>query len=130
MKETMMLLDRARRALPQKSNYALAKALETSQSDLNKVLAGEHGLSLKSLVRLSEITQLPLIDVLAITQEEIAKTPVNKTFWGRRSPRIPTASAIAALALAVVGIAQSARAHTVNTLSTNATTYTLCEVSI
>lgn len=103
MRETLLLLDRVRRALPNKSNYALAKALEMGQSDLNKVMAGKHGLPLKALVRIHEITQIPLLDVIAITQEEIAKTPPNKAFWGRRSPRASTAAAIAALAFLAVG---------------------------
>jgi malate/lactate dehydrogenase len=125
VRETLMLLDRVRRALPNKSNYALAKALGTSQSDLNKVLAGVHGLGLKSLVRASEITGVPLIDVIAITQEEIAKTPSNKAFWGQRSPRSSTTVAFAAVAFAVVGLMQDA--HAVNIISKNLTTYTLCE---
>jgi malate/lactate dehydrogenase len=111
MRETLLLLDRVRRALPSKSNYALAKALGTSQSDLNRVMTGEHGLGLKSLVRIAEITEIPLIDVLAITQEEIAKTPGNKAFWGQRSPRASKTVAVTALAFAAFGlVVQDARA--------------------
>jgi hypothetical protein len=113
MSETLKLLDRVRRALPAKSNYAMAKALQTSQSDLNKVLAGKHGLSLKSLVRVAEITGIPLLDVISITQEEIAKTPANKAFWGQRSPRVSTTAAVAALAFFVVGgLTMEGRAQT------------------
>ena len=128
MQQTLMLLERVRRTLPTKSNYALSKALGITQSDLNRTLAAKNGLSIKALVRVSEITQVPLIDVLAMTQEEIAKTPANKAFWGQRSPRASTTAAVAALAFLVVGrLGHGAPVNTVEILSKNLTTYTLCE---
>jgi len=99
-----------------------------SQSDLAKILAGKHALGMKACVRVAELTQVPLLDVIALTQEDVAKTPKNKAFWSRRSPRISAATALAAVALIAAGARTDAKASsTVQNTSRDLTTYTLCE---
>lgn len=129
MENTMRLIARLRARLESKSNYAVAKALEMDQSSFNKVLNGKMGLGPKAVIKLSEMLNMDAGDVLVLTQEDVAKTPKNKEFWSRRSPRITASVAVATLAFGLAVITgQDARSATVYKNSCDATRYTLCEV--
>ena len=100
MPNTLNLIEQVRARLPRQTDYAVAKTLEMSQSNLTRVLAGKSGLGPKAVVRLAEILHRDLRDVLTLVEEDKAKTPKDREFWERRSPRISAAVAIAFMALA------------------------------
>jgi len=47
MPNTLALIEKVRRRVPRETDYAVAKALELSQSNLTRVLAGKCGLGTK-----------------------------------------------------------------------------------
>jgi plasmid maintenance system antidote protein VapI len=127
MTNTLHLIERLRRTLPRPTNYALAKALGLSQTTIKNVLAGKHGLGPKPVIRLAELLQIDARDVLVLIEQDKARTPEDKEFWGRRSPRITASIALAAaLALAGTSKVTSAIAGQINSLTL--TRYTLCAV--
>jgi hypothetical protein len=126
---TYALLARLRRQLPTHTDYALSKALGLSQTTLKHVLAGKHGLGPKPVIRLAEQLRMDRGDVLVLIEEDKAKTPEDKEFWGRRSPRISAAGAVAALALSSAWLTSSAKALDIYPVI-DFTSYTLCEVRI
>ena len=132
MPVTLNLIEQVRARTEKHTDYAVAKALGMSQSNLARVLCGKGTLGEKAAVRVSEILQRDLLDVLAMIREETAKTEAEKQFWERRSPRISAAVAIAFVAI-VAGLgligshpanAATLYGHTVLALPI----YTLCEV--
>jgi hypothetical protein len=88
MPNTLNLIEQVRRQVPRHTDYAVAKALEMNQSNLARVLVGKQGLGPKAVVRVAEILQRDLRDVLCLVEEDKAKTPKEREFWERRSPRI------------------------------------------
>jgi predicted benzoate:H+ symporter BenE len=76
---------------------------------------GKHGLGPKAVVRVAEILQRDLRDVLCLVEEDKAKTPKEREFWERRSPRI-SATVLTAVMGIVAGLGlianHSANAHT------------------
>jgi hypothetical protein len=129
MPNTHHLLDQVRIRVPNGTDYAIAKALQMNQSNLQRVFAGKAGLGLKAAVRVSEILSRDLKDILVLIEEDKAKSKRDKEFWERRSPRITAAIAIATLALGVAVTTTKTSAsildnHTVLT----AHNYTLCEL--
>jgi hypothetical protein len=86
MPNTLNLLEEVRRRVPRGTDYAVAKALEMDQSHLAKVLCGKAGLGPIPVVRVSEILQRDLKDVLVLVEEDKAKTRKQREFWERRSP--------------------------------------------
>jgi hypothetical protein len=74
MPNTLNLIAQVRRRVPRETDYAVAKALEMSQSNLTRVLAGKSGLGPKAAIRVSEILQRDLRDVLVLIEEDKAKT--------------------------------------------------------
>lgn len=98
MDATHRLIERVRSALPTHSNYAVAKALQMPQHQLSDVLKKKYGLGPKAVIRISEILQIDVRDVLVLIEEDKARTPDDKEFWGRRSPRVSAALAFAGLA--------------------------------
>jgi hypothetical protein len=128
MTNTEHLLERVRVRIGKSSKYALAKALEMTPSQLNDILKGKHGLGSKAVVRVAELTGIPTHDVLVLVNEDKAKSPEDKEFWSRRSPRITASLAIAALAFGLAGKWQDAQAGQLTSL--NLTRYRLCVVSL
>jgi hypothetical protein len=102
MPNTDRLLEQVRRVVPRHTDYAIAKALEMNQSDLGRVMCGKQGLGVKAAVRISELLQRDLRDVIVLIEEDKATRPKDIDFWSARSPRITAAVAIAALAVAAV----------------------------
>jgi hypothetical protein len=99
------------------------------QSTLARVLAGKQGLGPKAVVRVSEILQRDLRDVLVLVEEDKAVRPKDREFWERRSPRITAAIAIAVLALAAAVRIPSASAGLYNHTASSFPCYTLCVVA-
>jgi hypothetical protein len=100
MPNTLNLIEQIRRQVPHHTDYAVAKALEMQQSHLARVMAGKAGLGTKAAVRVSELLQRDLRDVIILIEEDKAKTAKDRAFWERRSPRITAAVATAFMALA------------------------------
>ena len=130
MQATLSLIEQVRRKLPTHTNYAISKALNMPQSQLTNVLRGKYGLGNKAVMRIAEILGRDVRDVLVLIEEDKAKTEDDREFWGRRSPRISAASAVAALALFAAGLGKDAQAATGWNHSHGLTTYTLYEVRL
>lgn len=134
MPVTLNLIEQVRARTEKQTDYAVAKALEMSQSNLARVLCGKGTLGEKAAVRVSEILQRDLLDILAMIREETAKSESEKRFWERRSPRISATVAIAFMAIvAGVGLigshpanATSLYKHTVLVIPI----YTLCALGL
>jgi hypothetical protein len=132
MPNTQLLLEQVRRRCPRETDYAVAKALEMNQSNLQRVLCGKAGLGPKAVVRVSEILQRDLKDVLVLIEEDKAKTAKDKEFWERRSPRITAALFTAILAVAA-GFGGALNHHLdykalYRGTALSSPLYTLCEV--
>jgi hypothetical protein len=130
MPNTLNLIEQVRRHVPRHTDYAIAKALEMDQSHLAKVIAGKAGLGPIPVVRLSEILQRDLRDVLVLVEEDKAKTRKQREFWGRRSPRIVAAIALAVLAFGAATITTTRALGTGVISSADFNSYTLCVVLI
>jgi hypothetical protein len=134
MPNTLNLLEQVRARVPKHTDYAVAKALEMDQSHLAKVLCGKAGLGPIPVVRVSEILQRDLKDVLVLIEEDKAKTRKQREFWERRSPRIT--AAILTTILAVAAGFQQGLTHYMETNPLDAHPvgtspfYTLCVVAI
>jgi len=128
MPNTLNLIEQVRRRVPRETDYAVAKALEMQQSTLARVLAGKQGLGPKAVVRVSEILQRDLRDILVLVEEDKAVRPKDREFWERRSPRITAAIAVAVLALAAAVRIPSASMGLYNRTASSFPFYTLCEV--
>ena len=100
MPNTLNLIEQVRHRVPKHTDYAVAKALEMDQSNLQRVMAGKQGLGPKAIIRLSEVLQRDLRDMLVLVEEDKAKSAKDREFWERRSPRIAAAVATAFMALA------------------------------
>jgi transcriptional regulator with XRE-family HTH domain len=116
MPNTLNLIEQVRRRVPRPTDYAVAKALEMSQSNLTRVLAGKSGLGVKAAVRISEVLQRDLRDVLCLVEEDKAKSAKEREFWERRSPRI-TATILTAILGVVAGLGLIGN-HTANANTT------------
>jgi hypothetical protein len=127
MPNTLQLIEQVRRRLPRETDYAVAKALEMQQSTLTKVLAGKQGLGPKAVIRVAELLQRDVRDVLVLVEEDKAVRPKDREFWGRRSPRITAVLAIAALAFLAAVTPKNANAMAVQPYSPTFPFYTLCE---
>lgn len=100
---TQNLIEQVRRRVPKGTDYAVAKALELNQSHLAKVLCGKSGIGPKAILRISEILQRDLRDILVLIEEEQAVRPKDKEFWEKRSPRI-TATILTSILGVVAGL--------------------------
>jgi hypothetical protein len=98
MPNTHALIEQVRARVPKHTDYAVAKALELHQSHLIKVLSGKSGIGPKAVIRIAEILQRDVRDVLVLVEEDKAVLPKDREFWSRRSPRITAVLALAALA--------------------------------
>jgi hypothetical protein len=113
MPNTLNLIEQVRRRVPHHTDYAVAKALEMQQGYLARVMAGKAGLGPKAVVRVSELLQRDIGDILKLVEEDKATTAKDREFWERRSPRITAAVAIAFMALAAtlgMGFSKTANA--------------------
>lgn len=132
MNNHQMLIEQVRRKTATKTNYAVAKALEIDQSQFIKVMAGKSTFGPKPVIRLAELLQRDVRDILVLIEEDKAKTPKDKEFWGRRSPRITASSVIAIVALLAAGI-KTGNVQAEGMYKTPVLTspvYTLCEVAL
>jgi hypothetical protein len=112
MPNTLHLLNQVRAQVPRHTDYAIAKALYMDQSQLQRVLAGKAGLGPKAVVRLSELLSRDVGDILVLVEEDKARRPKDREFWGARSPRITAAVATAALALGAAVTSKTVSAST------------------
>jgi Phage related protein len=128
MPNTLQLIEQVRRKVPRHTDYAVAKALEMGQSNFARVLVGKAGLGPKAVLRVSEILQRDVRDVLVLVEEDKAKTPKERAFWERRSPRITATIALAILAFGIAVTTTSRSTEAVHPYSLGFPFYTLCEL--
>jgi hypothetical protein len=133
MPATLAFLEQVRRTTPTKTDYAIAKALGIQQSHLRRIMIGEVGLGPKQIIRVSEILGKDLRDVFVLIEEDKARKPADREFWGKRSPRITATILTAVLGISVAAITTN-RVETRRSLDTHPvigfTCYTLCEVRV
>jgi hypothetical protein len=84
MPNTLDLIAQVRRKVPRNTDYGVAKALEMDQSYLARVLAGKAGLGPKAVMRLAELLERDVRDILVLVEVDKAKTERDRQFWGRR----------------------------------------------
>lgn len=130
MPNTLHLIEQVRRHVPRHTDYGIAKALEMDQSNLQRVLAGKQGLGPKAVIRLSEVLQRDVRDILVLVEEDRAKTPKDRDFWGRRSPRITATIALAILAFGLAVTTNLRAPEAVHAYSFGFPFYALCVVAV
>ena len=116
MPNTLNLIEQVRRRVPKHTDYAVSKALEMDQSGLARVLCGKAGLGPKAVIRISEILQRDVRDILVLVEEDKATTAKSREFWERRSPRIT--AAILTTILGVVAALGTIVNHAANAATT------------
>ena len=128
VRRTGLLINRLRRTLPRPTDYAVAKALDMSQSRLKRVIEGHANVGPKTAVLLSEKLQMSLDEVTAMIELDKAKTPEDTAFWERRAPRLTASVVVTAVAtLAALIIPGNAEAKGLYTITVDSqTAYTLC----
>lgn len=104
MNRSVELVERIRLTTAKRSDYATAKALGLSQSNLREVLKGKRGLGTESIVRASEILNAPLDQLLAEVEADRARTPEKKAFWAQRCPRLLPAVMVCGLSAGVTHV--------------------------
>lgn len=85
--DSKTLIERVRVFTERKTDYAVAKALEMTQTHLIRVKSGDMTLGPRAIVRVAEITGEPLSLILAIVEREKARSPAAVRFWEARLPR-------------------------------------------
>jgi predicted transcriptional regulator len=101
MTRSAAIAEKVRLTTKTQTDYATAKALGISQSNLKQVLDGRRGLGTESCVRAADILRASLDHLLAEVEAERARTPEKKAFWEQRLPRILPALATWGLAAGV-----------------------------
>lgn len=103
---TQKLLERVRGKVPKGTDYAIAKALEISQSYLSRLLDATSIPGPKVVTRISELLSMDHKTVTAYIEADRAEREKNerdREFWRMRIPRLLPAVGFA-LTLALAGI--------------------------
>lgn len=102
MTPSALIAEKVRATTETRTDYATARALGISQSNLKQVLMGTRNLGTEACVRAAELLSQPLSEVLAEVELSKAQTPEKKAFWEKRLPRILPAVAIWGIAAGVI----------------------------
>lgn len=94
MTPSIALAERIRDTTKTRTDYAVAKALGVTQTNLKQILEGKRGFGTEACVRAAEILRVPVEQVLAEIELPRARTAEKKAFWEKRLPRILPAMAI------------------------------------
>lgn len=81
MSNTLKLIERIRSTTETGTDYAIAKALGMTQSNLIEIKKGKRWPSLKSQIRIAELLKIDLKDVVALINEDKAKTDTERAHW-------------------------------------------------
>jgi transcriptional regulator with XRE-family HTH domain len=100
MTPSIALAEKVRERTQTKTDYAVAKALGISQSNLAKILEGKRGFGNEACFRAAEILGRDPKDIIAEVELHRAG-PDKKTFWEKRLPRLLPAVAIWGIAAGV-----------------------------
>lgn len=117
MNPSIVLVEKIRETTAKKTNYATAKALGISQSNLSQILLGERGLGVESCVRAAEILRVPVEHVIAEIFAHSAKTPEKRAFWEKRLPRVLPTLVIWASSVGVTLVTYEAMSSALTTAS-------------
>lgn len=89
MSNTLKLIERVRSTTERGTDYAVAKALRMPQSYLIEVKKGRRWPGQASQIAIAELLKMDLKDVMALVNEDKAKTPGEREYWrGLLSARI------------------------------------------
>lgn len=94
MTPSALIAEKIRATTETGTNYATAKALGISQSNLKQILDGSRNLGIEACVRAAELLKQPLSEIIAEVEMSRAHSPEKKAFWEKRLPRILPAVAI------------------------------------
>lgn len=108
MTPSIALAERIRATTETGTDYAVAKALGISQSNLKQVLEGKRGLGVEACFRAAEILGQDVKEIIAEIELHRA-APEKKAFWEKRLPRILPALVIWGLSAGVMHITGPAR---------------------
>lgn len=108
MNPSIALVERIRKTTEKRTNYAVAKALRISQSNLKQVLDGKRNLGPEALARAADILRVPLDETLSPVMAATASTPEQKAFWERRIPRVLPALLIVGLGAGLLDVSEPA----------------------
>ncbi len=103
MRNTDVLLDKARKLCEPQTDYALAKRLEVSTQRMSNWRNRESVPDNETAFRLAKILRMPATDVIAYFEEDKARTPQKRAFWTRQLPRVLSSIAIGAAVLHAAG---------------------------
>lgn len=108
MTPSIALAERVRQSTETKTDYAVAKALGISQSNLKQILEGKRGLGLEACFRAGELLGQDVKEIIAEIELHRA-SPDKKHFWEKRLPRLLPAVAIWGLAAGVTHVTNVVR---------------------
>lgn len=123
--KTDEMLDAAKRKLQITSDYALAKALETSTAKIGQWRTGKRTPDEQACFQIAEILGIEPAAVIAAIRLDREKEPGKVEFWKRQAARYATSAGVVATLLA-----GSAQAGTLGNVAAhgNSTPYALCEM--
>lgn len=103
MTPSIAIAEAVRKTTDTATDYAVAKALGISQSNLKQVLAGKRSLGIEALFRAAALLDKTERELFAEVQFHSAKTPEKKAFWEKYRPRLLPAVAIWGCIAGVMG---------------------------
>lgn len=81
MSNTLKLIERVRSTTETGTDYAVAKALDMSQSTLIEIKKGKRWPGQKSQLRMSDVLKIDLKDIVALINEDKAKSERERAHW-------------------------------------------------
>lgn len=117
MNNQSQLIDRALRLPSIEGKGHLARLLDIDHSALNQIIKGQRNFTARQAILLAEVIGQPALDILALCQEDAARSQREKDWWSRRAPRLLAAVAWAAIAAGLTARTQDATASHVDQLT-------------
>jgi len=103
MRNTEILLDKAKRLCTPESDYELARRLEVTPQRLSNWRCQNSVPDNEVAFRLAKLLRMPVADVIGYFEEDKANTPKKKAFWKNQLPRVLSSIAIGAALLHAAG---------------------------
>ncbi|HTD72161.1 MAG TPA: hypothetical protein VK652_01440 [Steroidobacteraceae bacterium] len=87
MNASQSIAEKVRLTTERKTDYAVAKALGITQSNLKQVLLGKRTLGNESCFRAAKLLRVTAGELIADVEAERSKTPEKRAFWEKQLPR-------------------------------------------